>query len=143
LGNPHVATAPSANPAHPTPTIQWETLLAEAQADGQWVVAQFSAAWCAPCQRIKPEFAGLARAHPELRFAYLDIDGEDLGDVAGAAGVGAIPHFVLYADGAKRDDIVAPAAPALRDFVTRAATRAGGGSGGVASSSSSSSSSRA
>ncbi len=98
-------------------------MLSDAARAGQRVVAQFSATWCAPCQRIKPDFAALAHAHAGVRLAYIDID--TLGDVALAAGVGAIPHFAVYGGTggtAKLADLVAPSAPQLCEFVAAAVT---------------------
>jgi thioredoxin 1 len=65
--------------------------------DALWVVC-LCADWCGACREYRPLFAQVARSHPQLRFAWVDIeDHAELADdfdvetfptilVAGAAG---------------------------------------------------------
>jgi thiol-disulfide isomerase/thioredoxin len=48
------------------------------------LVACLCAAWCRTCDDYRPAFEQVARAHPELRFAWIDIEDESdaLGPVA-------------------------------------------------------------
>ncbi|HYE38436.1 MAG TPA: thioredoxin family protein [Ramlibacter sp.] len=55
-----------------------------AAADGQtWWVACLCAAWCGVCREWLPAFTAQARAHPHMRFAWVDVEDEDdaMGDV--------------------------------------------------------------
>jgi thiol-disulfide isomerase/thioredoxin len=48
------------------------------------LVACLCAAWCRTCDEYRPAFEQVARRHPELRFAWIDIEDESdaLGPVA-------------------------------------------------------------
>ena len=55
---------------------------ATAMLDGDgWTVACLCAAWCGTCGIYRPLFNELARAHPDVRFEWVDI--EDESDLAG------------------------------------------------------------
>ena len=42
-----------------------------------WWVACLCAAWCGVCRDWQPQFTAQARAHPGLRFAWVDVEDED------------------------------------------------------------------
>jgi thioredoxin 1 len=46
-----------------------------------WLVACLCAAWCRTCNEYRPTFAAAAHAHPDMRFAWIDI--EDHSDALG------------------------------------------------------------
>jgi thioredoxin 1 len=48
-----------------------------------WWVACLCAAWCGVCREWEPLFVSQARAHPHMRFAWVDVEDEDdaMGDV--------------------------------------------------------------
>ena len=48
-----------------------------------WWVACLCAAWCGVCREWLPQFTAQARAHPDMRFAWVDVEDEDetMGDV--------------------------------------------------------------
>lgn len=50
---------------------------------GTWWVACLCAAWCGVCRDWLPLFEEQARAHPHMRFAWVDVEDEDetMGDV--------------------------------------------------------------
>lgn len=50
---------------------------------GTWWVACLCAAWCGVCRDWQAAFVAQARAHPHLRFAWVDVEDEDeaMGDV--------------------------------------------------------------
>ncbi len=53
-----------------------------ATGDGdRWLVACLCASWCRTCDDYRPTFAAAAAAHPDLRFAWIDI--EDHSDALG------------------------------------------------------------
>jgi thiol-disulfide isomerase/thioredoxin len=52
----------------------------ESKAGGEqttWWVACLCAAWCGVCRDWLPMFTAQARAHPDLRFAWVDVEDED------------------------------------------------------------------
>ena len=63
---------------------------------GGWWAVCLCAAWCGTCGVYRPLFDELARAHPEVRFEWVDI--EDESDVAGDLDVETFPTL-LIADG--------------------------------------------
>ena len=48
-----------------------------------WWVACLCAAWCGVCREWLPLFTEQARAHPQMHFAWVDVEDEDeaMGDV--------------------------------------------------------------
>ena len=54
-----------------------------ASEQASWWVVCLCAAWCGVCREWQPTFSAQARAHPRLRFAWVDVEDEDeaMGDV--------------------------------------------------------------
>ena len=48
-----------------------------------WWVVCLCAAWCGVCREWLPQFTAQARAHADMRFAWVDVEDEDetMGDV--------------------------------------------------------------
>ena len=67
-----------------------------AAAAGGWWAVCLCAAWCGTCGIYRPLFDELARAHPDVRFEWVDI--EDESEVAGDLDVETFPTL-LVADG--------------------------------------------
>lgn len=61
-----------------------------------WVVC-LCAEWCGACREYRPLFEQVARAHPEFRFAWVDV--EDHADIADDFDVETFPTM-LVADAA-------------------------------------------
>ena len=53
------------------------------RAEPTWWVACLCAAWCGVCRDFLPLFTQQARAHPAMRFSWVDVEDEDetMGDV--------------------------------------------------------------
>lgn len=66
-----------------------------AASSGWWAVC-LCAGWCGTCRDYRPLFDELARAHPGVRFEWVDI--EDESEVAGDLDVETFPTL-LIADG--------------------------------------------
>ena len=79
------AALPPSTPPHPA-----------ASSPGGWWAVCLCAAWCGTCGIYRPLFDELARAHPEVRFEWVDI--EDESDLAGDLDVETFPTL-LIADG--------------------------------------------
>ena len=67
-----------------------------ASAVGPWWVVCLCAQWCGTCRDYRAVFEQLARAHPAVRFVWVDI--EDEAEVAGDLDVETFPTL-LIADG--------------------------------------------
>ena len=85
LPDPSAATD-SAGPADPA-------------GDAPWVVC-LCAEWCGTCRDYRPLFEQVARAHPQLRFGWVDI--EDHADIADGFDVETFPTLLVAgADGTR------------------------------------------
>jgi thioredoxin 1 len=60
--------------------------------DALWVVC-LCADWCGACREYRPLFEQVARAHPSLRFAWVDV--EDHADIADDFDVETFPTLLV------------------------------------------------
>lgn len=67
--------------------------------DALWVVC-LCADWCGACREYRPLFEQVARAHPSLRFAWVDI--EDHADLADDFDVETFPTILVAGDSGTR-----------------------------------------
>ena len=102
-----------------------------APGSGWWAVC-LCANWCGTCRDYRPLFDDLARAHPQMRFVWVDI--EDDADLAGDLYVETFPTL-LIADGTTARFLgpLLPQAPVrARRLASLQAAPHGGGAGGEA-----------
>jgi thioredoxin len=66
-------------------------------ADNDIVLIDFWAAWCGPCRQFAPVFAAASEQHPDIVFAKIDTEAEQL--LAGAAQVASIPTLMAFREG--------------------------------------------
>ena len=76
------------------------SVLSEALASGQWVIACLCAGWCDVCKQYRAGFDALAPQYPEHQFVWIDI--EDQSDLVGDLDVENFPTILL-----QRGDTVA------------------------------------
>ena len=67
--------------------------------DDLWVVC-LCAEWCGACREYRPLFEQVARAHPTMRFAWVDI--EDHADIADPFDVETFPTLLVAGAGGTR-----------------------------------------
>ena len=119
--------SPAALPESPPPSHP------ERPARGDWWAVCLCAAWCGTCGIYRPLFDELARAHPDVRFEWVDI--EDESDIAGDLDVETFPTL-LIADGERALFLgpVLPQAPVLARLLAslQAAAPGSAGQGGEA-----------
>ena len=77
-----------------------------------WWVACLCAAWCGVCREWQPLFLEQARAHPHMRFAWVDVEDED--DAMGDVDIETFPTL-LVARGAEVL-YLAPIPPSTKQF---------------------------
>ena len=69
------------------------------------IIVDFWAAWCGPCQRMKPVFEKLSSEYSgKLRFAKIDIEAHE--ESPSSVGVMNLPTFVVFKDGKEVDRII-------------------------------------
>jgi thioredoxin 1 len=61
------------------------------------VVVDFSAAWCGPCKRMKPNVEQFAESSEDVKVVYADVDG--LQDILPEYDIVSVPTIVLFNDG--------------------------------------------
>jgi len=99
-----------------------------APAPGGWWAVCLCAAWCGTCGIYRPLFDELARAHPDVRFEWVDI--EDDSELAGDLDVETFPTL-LIADGERALFLgpLLPQAPVLARLLASLQGAAPGGAG--------------
>ncbi|HWW05193.1 thioredoxin family protein [Collimonas sp.] len=83
--------------------------LATTLADDGWVVACLCAAWCGSCREYFTNFTALAQRHPQLQFAWIDI--EDQAELIGDLDVDNFPTLLI-----QRGDVVTFLGPVEMDL---------------------------
>ncbi len=71
----------------------------QAAGDALWVVC-LCAEWCGACREYRPLFEQVARAHPQFRFAWVDI--EDHAELADDFDVETFPTLLVAGESGTR-----------------------------------------
>ncbi|XP_042643507.1 thioredoxin [Tyto alba] len=64
------------------------------------IVVDFSATWCGPCTMIKPYFHSLSEKYSDVAV-FIEVDVDDVPDVAAHCDVKCMPTFQFYKNGKK------------------------------------------
>ena len=106
--------SPKATPSEPTSrcaiTVSdektFDTILEKLVLHKKWAIVKFSATWCGPCRSIAPYFVGLAPKQENKEITFLQVDVDDLGDVAARYNVSVMPTFLAIFDKKQAGPIV-------------------------------------
>ncbi|GLI72710.1 thioredoxin trx1 [Penicillium ochrochloron] len=93
---------------------EWKSLVEESK---EPVVVDFFATWCGPCKAVSPLVEKLSDSATSVKFYKVDVD--ELANVAADNGISAMPTFLFYQNGQKRDDLTVRGAnpPAIQKAV--------------------------
>jgi thioredoxin 1 len=83
-------------------------------------VIQFSAAWCAPCQTLKPLMSTLSDKYKnKANFYYADIEDGAL-NLGSSMGVRGVPSTIIFKKGAEVDRLVGnPGEAKVKEFLDK------------------------
>jgi len=97
---------------------------AQVAAGAKPTLAYFTASWCGPCKAIKPVVQALAEELPGVHFLQIDVD--ELDELAQACNVSSMPTFVAFVGGKmmKRGVVEGADPDALRKLAVRAGKKA-------------------
>ncbi|AEE45502.1 thioredoxin [Cellulomonas fimi] len=79
-----------------TTTLTAETI-GQTIKDNDIVLVDFWAEWCGPCQRFAPVFEKSSEEHPDVVFAKVDTEAEQL--LAAQLQISSIPTLMAFRDG--------------------------------------------
>jgi thioredoxin 1 len=85
--------------------------------DNEFVVIDFSATWCGPCEKIKPYFESLAEKHKDCVFCSVDI--EDCPDIADEYGIDKLPTFLIYKNKENCDEYVGGSESKMKEIIEK------------------------
>jgi thioredoxin 1 len=92
---------------------EWVALLAASAKTGIPLFVKFTATWCKPCKLIAPVYHELSAG----RGTFVELDVDEVDEVANAVEVNAMPTFHVYAGSRKVAQIEGSAEDQLRQFV--------------------------
>ena len=95
--------------------------LAACAASNSGSVVNFTAAWCGPCKAMAEPMAALAKKHPGVTFLKVDIDSPALQNSVAAAGIAAVPTYVIRKGGQVLSEIQGARLELLQKAVEQAA----------------------
>ncbi|POS86613.1 hypothetical protein EPUL_002051 [Erysiphe pulchra] len=76
------------------------------------------ATWCGPCRTMSPVFEKLSEIKTKAHFVKVDVD--KVPDVAEEFGIRAMPTFMIFYKGEKKDQITGASPVALENAITSA-----------------------
>jgi thioredoxin 1 len=91
---------------------EWEECLSSSMI----VVVKFTAEWCKPCKAISPFYHQLSLQHSDSA-SFVEVDVDELDDVAASAGIAMMPTFAVFRNSRKIDSMSGANEEKLKTFV--------------------------
>lgn len=85
--------------------------------ENDFVLVDFFAKWCRPCMQIAPQVEEMSKRYPNVFFAKIDSDNEDISDVVETCEIKQLPTFVIFVNGKYVDRLIGANIGRLEDFV--------------------------
>lgn len=79
------------------------------------VLVDFFATWCGPCKVLAPKLDAMAPHYTNVNFAKVDVD--ELGDVAQANNIEAMPTLIMFVDGTEKSRVLGANEAAIRQML--------------------------
>ncbi|XP_010683288.3 thioredoxin H-type isoform X1 [Beta vulgaris subsp. vulgaris] len=98
-------------------TEQWNAHFELSKSSAKLMVVDFSASWCGPCQYMEPIIKDLSTKYGDVEFVNIDVD--ELSDVASEFGVDAMPTFVFFKKGKEVERLVGANKGELKEKITK------------------------
>ena len=80
------------------------------------------APWCGPCKTISPLFAKFSDDPANDKIHFLQVDVDEVPDLAQELGIRAMPTFIVFQDGNKVEEIIGAKVDALQKAVQKYAS---------------------
>ncbi|NP_001132192.1 Thioredoxin H-type [Zea mays] len=96
---------------------EFDARMAKAKEQGKLVVIDFMAPWCSGCQMMAPVYADCASKYPSAVFLEVDVD--ELLEVAKIYGVHVMPTFCFIRNGETLESFATVDEDELRDAVRK------------------------
>ncbi|XP_010441109.1 PREDICTED: thioredoxin H2-like [Camelina sativa] len=98
-------------------SARWQLHYNEIKESNKLMVVDFSASWCGPCRMIEPTIHAMADKFTDVDFVNLDVD--ELPDVAKEFNVTGMPTFVLIQKGKEVERIIGAKKDELESKVSK------------------------
>merc|ERR1719498_368896 len=87
--------------------------------DNNIVIADFTATWCPPCQRIGPVFVSISEEADMSDVVFVKVDVDANKEAAEAAGITCMPTFQLFKDGTMVDKLEGASEEGIRALIAK------------------------
>ena len=85
------------------------------------VVVDFYATWCGPCKIIGPKFVKMQEDFPNATLVKIDVEANE--ETAEEYEIESMPHFLMFLNGEKVDEMIGSNAVKLKETIEKHYTK--------------------